>query len=197
MTEPLPRIGHTPGWGLDYPNDYNQPADSPYAIKALADDVDAALSAIYYRPLPYSGWRRATDHALGADSLAAVAFESEVSGIGTTPAFSHSTSLGFSVMNCLTAGMYAVEFDMNMSHATIGKESTFLFGLRRTGSQAGDHTINVGLKMLTAGYPLRLHFDMPLPFAVGDTHHCIVRPVGAAATGWTMTYARHQLTRIW
>lgn len=37
----------TPRWGLDYPEDYNDPADTPTVMRALALDTDAALSTVF------------------------------------------------------------------------------------------------------------------------------------------------------
>lgn len=36
----------TPGWGLPYPSDYNDPADSPNTFRALAEAVDADLTTV-------------------------------------------------------------------------------------------------------------------------------------------------------
>ena len=37
-------VAQTPAWGLPYPNDYQQPADSPNALEDLAVAVDTSLT---------------------------------------------------------------------------------------------------------------------------------------------------------
>jgi len=54
----------TPIFGIDYPSNYQDPADSPTAMRVMALDVEAALSTRAAALLPWGGVNRPEDSAL-------------------------------------------------------------------------------------------------------------------------------------
>jgi microcystin-dependent protein len=79
--------GYTPGKGLPFPNDYNDPADVPADMEALAQAVDAAMVAqdttvanaapvgavtMYAGPVAPDGWHLCNGTAHGSAALQAV-----------------------------------------------------------------------------------------------------------------------------
>lgn len=189
----------TPNWGLRYPNDYNQPADSPNAFQQLAMDTDGALGAAVTSSfvVAWSGYERNEDVALTADAQWKALFTAAVWRFpGTIPAVSADTSAGYSVLTIIEPGMYQVDTEFSVLHATIGTKKTFQMGMTRTGTHAGEHTIAIGNEQITPTWPHRLKWNSVMDFAAGDRFHVFLRPVGSTATGWSMTYARTALTRI-
>lgn len=188
-------IAQTPKWHLRYPDDYNQPADSPVAIGMLATDVDNALTTLSTRALPHRGWTRSTDTPLTADALRNVAFDAVVpSPPGTSHAWESSD--GFTMIASVT-GMFAFSFACDVQHQTTGTEKTFQLVVNRTaGSVTGPMSAAMNAKQVTPGWSSRIEIRVIAYVVAGDKYICQIRPVGASATGWSLTWASHQLTQV-
>lgn len=195
--ELAPRIANTPKFNLPYPDDYNDPADSPNALQDLAEATDTALGLMTVRtPLPFRGYEKDNpDVPLTADAKNVIGWGSGFQLSTTIPAVDSANGI---ILDVIRAGVYLIELETTVIHGTSGTERNFALALDWiSGSNgSGEWSVPLVAKQLTSSWGVRLPLRTVRYLAAGDTFQATVRPVGSTATGWTMTYARLQLTQM-
>ena len=191
--------GTTAGDSLRYPNDYNAPADVPNDMEALAEDTQVALNKRRQLLVPYTGWTRAEDVVLIADTNMGITYTAEYTQpAGSTkaasavwiPAAGGLTS--FTEFTILKAGIHTLELDMSIVHGTVGTAKTFEVGIIDTGSPIASAEYPV--HQVTANRSSRI--ALQLTQHISGKFHAYIKPVGAAATGWSLVYARIALIGV-
>lgn len=185
--------GLTVGDNLPYPNDYGAPADVPNDMEALAEATQVALNNRRSLLVPYTGWSRAEDIPIVADTECGITFTVEY------PQASGSTKAANAVFvpaaggknshtefTIIKPGVHTLELDLSLVHGTVGTVKTIEVGIAGSGGVIASAEFSV--HQATAGRSSRI--ALHLTQNLNGTFYAYSKPIGAAATGWTMVYAR-------